>query len=624
MVTVDATSSAPGAVPDVASSPPGRLRPGQVLAAAWGVVVAQLVIRGWAAWGGFLYADDFVLQSRSARLPFPGADLLLTDVDGRLMPAGMVVAWVTTQVAPLSQVGVVVGLLVMQAIASLAVLAMLHRMFGPRTLMLVPLGLYLLTPLTLPSFLWWSSALGSLPLQAGLALAVWAHVGYLRSGRRSDLALTWAMTLAALAFSEKASLIPLALVGVTWILDRHDGTARSLWSALAGRWRLWLGWLVLVAGYVAWYRSTVGAPPLVGGSTGQWWRFARQGFVDAFWVPLVGGPVSWLPVGTASALADPPAWVTVLVAVAVVAFVGASCWVSPRGRRAWLFLVGYVAVDLAVIAAVRGAGEVTNLAPLTLRYTADAAVVAAIAVGVSVMSPLGEAEPRRRAALRERLVRRPPHAGLALFLAVDVFVLLTTISTLRLGAIWADNPAGGWIRDATRTLAEASPTEPVIPQPVPETVLSALAYPDNLTSRVLAPVARPGQFARQTSVLTAFDASGTLVPAHVEGASAPLPPDGSCWLASEGRGLVPLDAALPPFEHVVRLAYIAGSQQEGTVALGGGEAVPVEFQRGLSDLYLVLTGGGTRLYVTLRELGPTVCISQADVGNVVPGPRDPR
>jgi hypothetical protein len=594
-----------------------------VVAAAWGLVAAQLVIRGWAAWGGFLYADDFVLQSRSARLSFPGAELLLTDVDGRLMPAGMVVAWVTTQVAPLSQVGVVIGLVVMQAVASLAVWAMLHRLFGSRTLMLVPLGLYLLTPLTLPSFLWWTSALGSLPLQAGLALAVWAHVGYLRSGRRSDLALAWAVTVGALAFSEKAALIPIALVGVTWILDRHDGTARSLWWALAGRWRLWLAWLVVVAGYVSWYRSTVGTPPSVGGSTGEWWRFARQGFVDAFWVPLVGGPVSWLPVGAVSALADPPGWVTVLAAAALVAVVGSSWRMSPRARRAWLFVVGYVAVDLVVIAAVRGGGQVTDLAPLTLRYTADAAVVAVIAVGVSLMSSPGEPEPPRRAALLERVARRPTHAGLALFLVVDVFLLLTTISTLRLASIWAANPAEGWVSNATRTLAEAPPNEPVIPQPVPDTVLSPFAYPDNLTSRVLAPVARPGQFAWQTSALTAFDASGTLLPAHVAGASAPLPPDGSCWLASQGRGLVPLDAALPPFEHVVRLAYIAGSQQEGTVALGGGDAVPVEFQRGLSDLFLVLTGGGTRLYVTLRELGPTVCISQADVGNVVPGPRDP-
>jgi hypothetical protein len=152
-------------------------------------------------------------------------------------------------------------------------------------------------------------------------------------------------------------------------------------------------------------------------------------------------------------------------------------------------------------------------------------------------------------------------------------------------------------------------------------VLSPLAFPENLTSYLLAPVAAGGQFASQTGVLTTFDDAGNLVPAHVEGAHALLPPDGSCWLAQGGRGLVPLDLQVPPGEYAVRLGTIAGSRQSGTVALGAGRPVRVVFERGLADLALVVTGAGARLYVTLDDVGPTVCVSQADVGTITPGPR---
>ena len=597
---------------------PGAAR---VTTLALALVAAQLVVRGWVSAGGFLYEDDFVLQSRAAQLPFPSSELLLTTVDGRLTPGGMTVAWLTTAAAPLSQVGVVVGLLMCQAAASLAVLAMLLRVFGRRKLVLVPVVFYLASPLTLPAFVWWAPALSSLPLQAGLALAVWGHVGYLRSGRRLDLALSAAAVGVALVFSEKAVLIPLALFGVTWILDRSPGVAGSWWSALRSHWRLWLSWLLVAAGYLAWYRSVVQPPGRAGSDAGEWWRFAREGLVDAFVVPMMGGPVAWLPVGNANALADPPVWLILLCAVTGAALVVGTWWACPRARRGWLFLLTYVVVDLTTIVLVRGGGAITDLAPLTLRSTADAAVVASLVVGVCLMSPAGEADPPRVVAIRQRMAGRPTASGIAVFLAADVFVLLAMISTVQLAAVWASNPARDWVGNASRTLADAPPDQPVIPQPVPEWVLSPLAFPDNLTSRLLAPVAHDGQFGSQTAVLTTFDETGNLVPAHVEGAQALLPPDGSCWLAQGGRGLVPLDLRVPAGEYAVRLGYIAGSRQAGTIALGAGPPVPVVFDRGLADLALVVTGAGSRLYVTLDDVGPTVCISQADVGIITPGPR---
>ncbi len=620
MVAVNRSPSAPtgGAAPTL---PDAVAAPARVITLALTMVAAQLVVRGWVSAGGFLYADDFVVQSRAARLPFPSSELLLTALDGRLSPGGMTVAWLTATVAPLSQVGVVVGLVLLQATASLAVLAMLLRVFGPRMLLLVPLVFYLVSPLTLPAFLWWAPALSSLPLQAGLAFAVWGHVGYLRTGRRLDLALSAAAVCVALAFSEKAVLIPFALFGATWILDRRPGLVGSWWSALRSHWRLWLSWSVVVAGFLSWYRSVVEPVTHASGTAGEWWRFAREGVVDAFWVPVMGGPVAWQPVGYANALSDPPAWLLVVSVVTGAAVVLGTSWASPRARRGWLLLLAFVVIDLATIVLVRGGGGITDLAPLTLRYTADAGVVASLVIGVCLMSPAGQPDPPRLRAARRRMARHPSASGMALFLAADVFLLFATISTVQLAAIWAANPAGQWVGNASRALVDGPPEEPVIPQPVPESVLSPLAFPENLTSYLLAPVAADGQFASQTSVLTTFDDAGTLVPAHVEGARALLPPDGSCWLAQGGRGLVPLDLQVPAGEYAVRLGTIAGSRQSGTVALGAGRPVRVVFERGLADLALVVTGAGARLYVTLDDVGPTVCVSQADVGTITPGPR---
>ena len=604
------------------SGSPGAVR---VTTLGLAMVGAQLVVRGWVSAGGFLYEDDFVLQSRAARLPFPSSELLLTTVDGRLSPGGMTAAWLTTTVAPLSQVGVVVGLLVFQAAASLAVLAMLLRVFGRRKLVLVPFAVYLVSPLTLPAFVWWAPALSSLPLQAGLALAVWGHVGYLRSGRRLDLALSAAAVGVALVFSEKAVLIPLGLFGVTWILDGSPGLVGSWWSALRSHWRLWLSWLLVAAGYLAWYRSVVDPPGRAGSDAGEWWRFARQGLVDAFVVPAVGGPVSWDAVGYGNALAAAPAWMRAAGCAVAVLVVAGTSWASPRARRGWIVLAVYLtaAVGAATLTRPGSASDLAS-AVLTVRFTADAAVLLAVAIGVSLMAPAGLPDPPRVTGLRRHFAAHPTAAGLAAFVALDVFVLLSAVSTVQLASVWADNPARPWVTNATRSLALAPTAAAIIPEPVPEEVMSPLTFPDNLTGRLLAPVAGGHTFASGTTALRTFEPSGVLVAARVRGTPSVAAPSSQCWPVENGRGVVDLLTRQPAWEYVAHLSYLADRATEGTVALGVSEPVPVSFARGVGDVFVVVSGGGSRLYLTLDDVDARVCVTRAVVGTVEPGEELPR
>ena len=58
----------------------------------------------------------------------------------------------------------VASVVLLQALASLAVLRLLRELLGNRPVILLPLVLYLFSPLTLAWFVWWANALNAVPL----------------------------------------------------------------------------------------------------------------------------------------------------------------------------------------------------------------------------------------------------------------------------------------------------------------------------------------------------------------------------------------------------------------------------------------------------------------------------
>lgn len=594
-----------------------RLTPQLVGRTMWSLVALQLLGRALASGSGYLYWDDFILQSRASRLPFPSVELMFTPHDGHLMPGAMAVAWVVTRLAPLSPAAVTASLVLLQAISSAAVVLMLGRLFGRRPLVLVPLAVYLVSPLTLPSSLWWSAALNTLPLQAALALAVWGHVGFLRHRSRAGLGVALAATVVGLAFFEKAVIVPILLVGVTWVLQDDAGYTRSLRRALTGHWRLWTLYGALLASYVAVF-SRAGRPESSTGSTVETARIVLKGIVGSFVPTAVGGPVRWSPVGYAAGYADPPAWLVVGAMQVAAVVVVWSVWAQPRARRAWTVLAGYLAGDLLVLALTRGGTAVSEQLALSSRYVADAAVVLTFVLGVALMPLVGEQPPPRVEATRAWLSRRPTALWTTTFVAADVFVVLSLVSSVAYVSLWSANPAREWVENARDTLAAAPEGVPILPDPVPVEVLYGIAYPENLTSYVLAPVQGSHVFGDRTSQLQTFDASGRLVPGAVDGASSVPPLEPGCWRVEDGRGLIRLNDRLRPWQYTVHLGYLSGGTTGGTVTLGAGRPSRIELMKGLHDEYVRVGGAGSNLYITTDDPDVTVCIDPAAVGGVVP------
>ena len=225
------------------------------------MIVVQLAVRAWVGLQGYFLIDDYAFVARAGRYALTSPEYLFTYYAGHLMPGSMVWVWVASRIDAYNFGLVVATLVLAQLLASVLVLRMLRVLFGDRPLILVPLALYLFSPLTLPSFLWWSAAINALPLQIGLALAITAHVRYLQTGRRRHIATATASIAGALLFFEKSVLIIPLLVGISWIWDTSSGPLRSLARTLRTQWAAWLSYLALLSGYAAFYGSSGAVGP---------------------------------------------------------------------------------------------------------------------------------------------------------------------------------------------------------------------------------------------------------------------------------------------------------------------------------------------------------------------------
>jgi hypothetical protein len=616
----------------------GWLRADPVRAVALALIAVQVAVRAEIAAPGFLVSDDFVLAERSTELGLK-AEYLLGMFNNHLMPGGLFITWLVTRTAALEYWPYLLIMLTAQAVLSLAFYRLLRLLFQPRAGtaapaawgMLIPLCLFLFSPLTLEATAWWAVAANQLPMQLAMVLAIGAQVRYARTGRNRHLLTLGAALVFGLLFFEKSLLVvPLVFLWTACLLV-DGGIVHSVVQALRRFWRSWLVLsavtLVYLVGYFARAATTVREPA----STGEVLTFVRQ-IIGSTLVPgLIGGPWRWLDAGDGppvTAPAEPARWISWAVFLGLIVV---TVRMHRIAIRAWVLLALYVAITIGLLGATRLGLGYSAVAGLVPRYVSDVVVVAALCVGVAVLglASAGTAGRRDAAAVPAPAAARASEASATITSAPHPAVLVVALVALlgsaswtaaRFGDDWAVKSSRDYLRTAQAELAAAPVGTVFFDAPVPDVVISTLSRPYNLQSKLFQYLSPRPQFVTTAENPSIFDAAGHIRRVRIDGATTSRPgPDVDCGYRARGGQTVriTLPKSLDHRTWAVRFAYIGSGASPATLYFGGTLG-RFETKAGLNHIHFVMDGGGDAFELTLADPNVSMCAGDVAVGHASP------
>jgi hypothetical protein len=498
----------------------------------------------------------------------------------------------------------------------------LRTLFGDRPAILIPLAVYLFSPLALSAVTWWTVAAQALPLELSIFMAVNAHVRYLRSGRLRSAVAAAGWMLLGMATVEKGAVIPLLLFALTSAYFVQGRWALAVVRAARLYWRAWLLYGVLLIGYcvVFFLRLPSSAIPHGGsGMASRTFSFLSTLAGSTLLPGAVGGPWRWIVID-GSAQASPPAALQQLSWALALFVVVASCVYRVRAWRAWAILLGWiVAADVVPVVIGRLAVVPATFLGMQARYVTDATSVVALCLGLAFLPLAGERSVRRfrlpagTAAETGRTIFRSAQAATAVVLAI--FLAGSFWSLQSLEGITHTDAARSYIATARAAIAQAPHGAVVIDTPMPAMIMDALFFqPAGSASHVIGEMARDIP-ARHLSWIASprgvvpnlmiFDAQGRLRSATLAGASSGPPPHGQgCWSVTDRGTSVPVHAALFPWAWTVRLDY-AGPAAVLALRFGGKRA-EVTLPAGAHAVFVPLAGKGNAVTVRLAGTVPLV------------------
>lgn len=613
------------------------LRHNGVTVAALTLIAIQIVWMAALLSHSYFRQDDYSFLDRALTHGLSWSYLMRVDA-GHMLPLGYAIAWVMARVSLYNWPLTLLSILALLAASCLALLRMLRTLFGSRPAILIPLTLYVFSPLLLAAVAWWAVALEILPLELAIFMAVDAHVRYLRGGRfRSALAAAgW--LLFGMAATDKGAVVPLLLFAVTSAYFVEGRWAVAAVRAARRYSQAWVLYGALLAGYCVVFviqlhgsavqPATPGAGSLVS---------LASTMTGSTLVPgALGGPWQWLTVGYA--VASPPAALQQLswAVAALVALV--SCLYRARAWRAWAILFGWVVVaDIMPVAIGRLGLLPASLLGLQARYVTDAPAVLALCTGLAFLPLVGEQDgfrfrvsttaPTGSAAWTGRVGTRSVRAATVLLLAAFLVGSFWTFQALE--ALTHMKAVRSYIATARVAVANAPRGTLIVDTPAPEMIMDPVFfYRQGYTSQVIGAMARgdPGGHLSWTlsphgalrSVMI-FNAQGQLRSAVVAGLSSGPPPRGRhCWSATPAGSTIPLPLSLYRWTWTIRIDH---SGPAAVVALRfGGKWADVSLSAGTYAYYLPLVGQGKE--VTVRQVGPSPaqCLNGITVGTWQPAP----
>ena len=582
--------------------------------AAVALIAVQLGIRAVLAFGGYFYWDDLILIGKAGTHNLLSPSYLFDDHDGHVMPGAFLVGGSIIRLAPLNWTGPAISLLVLQLLASLALLRALYVILGWRPVLLIPLTFALFTPLAVPGFAWWAAALNSLPMLAALAWVCGDAILLVRTGNQRYAVTGTLVYFGGLLFFEKAAVIPFVAFAVAALLRHVQGDRAALLTVWRAGLRLWIAALTLTAGWIALYLAVVNQRRWSSdlAMTGELLaRSITHGIVPG----LAGGPWHWDRWAPASPWATPPPSVMALGWLVLAGTVAASLLRKQRIGPVWLTAAGYAVACQVPVYLMRSSKQTALELAQTLRYFPDLVFVLALLAAVAFCAPNRPAAPRWLDASPRRNV-------VALGLGVS-FVASSLYSTATFLTSWRDNPAQRYLQNAEADLAaaHAASTAPLLDQEVDPLVLQRVAAPENLASHMFALLRDRPEFAPATTQLRMLDSSGRLVKARVTWVRTivpgPMPQCGYFAQPDKPARLV-LDGPLLPADWSVELNYLANSEGTMTLSLTQGPDVKVPVHPGLNRVFARLPGAGNAITARANTTALALCIASGPVGFLAP------
>lgn len=584
------------------------------MAVAVALIAVALAIRAVLAFGGYFYWDDLILIGKAGTHNLLSPAYLFDDHDGHVMPGAFLLGGAIIRLAPLDWTGPAISLLVLQLLASLALLRALYVILGRRPVLLVPLTFALFTPLAVPGFAWWAAALNSLPMLAALAWVCADAVLLVRTGNQRYAVTGTLAYFGGLLFFEKAAVIPFVAFAVVSLLRHVGGDRAALLTVWRAGLRLWVATLALTAGWIALYLAVV--------NQGRWssdlamtadllGRSITHGIVPG----LAGGPWHWDRWAPASPWATPPPLVMALGWLVLGGAVAVSLVRKQRIGPVWLTAAGYAVACQVPIYLMRSSKLTALELAQTLRYFPDLVFVLALLAAVAFCAPNRPAAPRW-------LDASPRRTAVTLVLAA-LFVASSLYSTATFLTSWRDNPAQRYLQNARADLAaaHAASTAPLLDQEVDPLVLQRVAAPENLASHLFALLHDRPEFASATTQLRMLDSSGRLVRARVTWVRTivpgPMPHCGYFAQPDKPARLV-LDGPLLPADWSVELNYLANSEGTMTLAMTQGPDVKVPVHPGLNRVFARLPGAGDAITVRANTTALALCLASGPVGFLAP------
>jgi hypothetical protein len=601
------------AVQPAATGSAGWVRTNPVRLAAVVLIAAQLCWKAYLLSRFYFRQDDFLLLDRALSHGL-SLNYLFRFSGGHLRPGGLVVFWLVTRLSPYDWLLASIVTIAALAAAGVLMLRLLLVLLGSRPAILIPLIIFLFTPLTLAGLSFWTTVTDWLPLQLTMLAATYSHVRYICSGRVGYVVAAAGWLSAGLLFDVQGAVVPLVLFALTsaYLVPGHWPSAAR--RTLRSFRRAWTIYGVLTAAYLILFfikLQTSSQQPInprhVSSVLSLAATMLRVGFIPA----AIGGPWRWfVPGGDHGVAAETPALTQAAWVVAAL-IVGASLWYRRHALRSWLILAGWLLLaDFGPVAIARLTELPASLLGAETYYLADSAPVLAVCVGLAFWPVIGEQDPYR--------VRRPRSVPLA----VSAFALT---GTFLVGSMWSgvtylsstsSARTRSYIDTARAALASARPGTVILSAPTPWYVMYAgFLGSASQTSNVLGPLApeRAGiRFVtdpkRAVTNLMMFDSLGNLRPAIDVGASSVRPAGPrTCWPVRSAAARIPLSAHVFRYAWIIRLSYSGPATR---LQLELGRAVTdVVLQAGQREDDILVTGEGSTVLVRSLSGEPAACIS---------------